>query len=66
MAEESKVREFRLSTMRDNDRARRDTETDDERQHRLRRMRERERERGSEGTQRQMERDSRDHCNVYP
>ena len=37
------MREYRLSIVRDNDRARRDAETDDERQHRLSRMRERDR-----------------------
>ena len=46
------MREFRLSIVRDNDRARRDAETDDERQHRLSRMRER--ETGPEGTQRNL------------
>ena len=50
------MREFRLSTMRDNDRARRDAETDDERQHRLNRMREREDQKGL----RDGESDSRD------
>ena len=46
-----KVREFRLWTMRDIDRARRVAETDDERQHRLSTMRERERDRIRKGSE---------------